>query len=205
MSPKRKIKGSSHASPERRTKDLLESSRICFAKEGYAGATIEKIASRAGLSKGSIYRFFKSKDEILLALLDAHEAEFAARWEHLQPECTSIIDAIRSRVRLLLVMSIEQGNMERVWIEFLQQEASKEKFAEIIALSRKELVLLITKGIQAGELKNNAVDVLADFLLATLEGLIVLAQVDPEFDPLQRFDRIWPLLETTISPDRKLH
>lgn len=44
---------------------ILESALIVFAKKGYHSASIANIASEAGISKGLIYNYFKSKEDIL--------------------------------------------------------------------------------------------------------------------------------------------
>ncbi|MDA3905705.1 MAG: TetR/AcrR family transcriptional regulator [Bacteroidales bacterium] len=44
---------------------ILESALVIFAKKGYHGASISIIASEAGISKGLIYNYFKSKEDIL--------------------------------------------------------------------------------------------------------------------------------------------
>jgi AcrR family transcriptional regulator len=49
-----------------------------FAKRGYASASLEEIARRAGVTKPVIYRHFASKKELHLALLRRHLAELLA-------------------------------------------------------------------------------------------------------------------------------
>jgi len=44
---------------------ILDSALIVFAKKGYHSASIANIANEAGISKGLIYNYFKSKEEIL--------------------------------------------------------------------------------------------------------------------------------------------
>ena len=44
---------------------ILDSSLVVFAKKGYHAASIANIASEAGISKGLIYNYFSSKEEIL--------------------------------------------------------------------------------------------------------------------------------------------
>lgn len=52
-----------------RVNQILEAALAEFASHGFVATRTEDIASRAGLSKGSIYLHFKSKDELLEALL----------------------------------------------------------------------------------------------------------------------------------------
>lgn len=48
-----------------------------FANSGYAQTTVDRIASRAGVSKGLIYHYFGSKEEILLGLVELLEDQMA--------------------------------------------------------------------------------------------------------------------------------
>ena len=60
----------------RRTVDaVLKAAAQVFTRRGYAGATTNHIAERAGVSVGSLYEYFPSKDALLEALMEAHLAE----------------------------------------------------------------------------------------------------------------------------------
>src|SRR5689334_22267478 len=48
---------------------LLEAATRVFVKEGYAKATTNRIATAAGVSVGSLYQYFPSKDAIAVELL----------------------------------------------------------------------------------------------------------------------------------------
>lgn len=49
---------------------LLESAMELFRREGYAATSVERIAEKAGFSKGAVYSNFESKEAIFLAVLD---------------------------------------------------------------------------------------------------------------------------------------
>ena len=51
---------------------ILEAAARVFAERGYAGATTNHIAVRAGVSIGSLYQYFPNKDTILVALHARH-------------------------------------------------------------------------------------------------------------------------------------
>ncbi|MGC4939082.1 TetR/AcrR family transcriptional regulator [Kribbella sp. DT2] len=51
---------------------ILEAAAQLFQRHGYASATTNKIAERAGVSVGSLYQYFPNKDALLLALAEQH-------------------------------------------------------------------------------------------------------------------------------------
>jgi len=55
-------------SGERRAR-ILEAARACFGEAGFAGATIEAIALRAGVSNGLLYQFFRGKEHLFEVVL----------------------------------------------------------------------------------------------------------------------------------------
>ncbi len=50
---------------------LLDAARMVFARDGYGGASIERVADEAGFSKGAVYSNFRSKEDLFLAVLEA--------------------------------------------------------------------------------------------------------------------------------------
>ena len=51
---------------------LVFTARAAFAREGYHGARLDRIAKEAGFSKGAVYSNFANKAELFLAVLDAN-------------------------------------------------------------------------------------------------------------------------------------
>jgi TetR/AcrR family transcriptional regulator, transcriptional repressor for nem operon len=64
---------------EQRRADLLQASKELFLSQGVAATSLEDITSRAGVSKGLFYLYFRSKDELLLALQDQFSIELSER------------------------------------------------------------------------------------------------------------------------------
>jgi AcrR family transcriptional regulator len=58
---------------------LLDAAAEEFARQGYARANINRISSAAGFAKGTIYNYFASKRELMLALIEA-TAEIHVDW-----------------------------------------------------------------------------------------------------------------------------
>jgi AcrR family transcriptional regulator len=55
--------------PQLRTR-LIDAATVEFAESGYAGATLDGIAMRAGVTKGGVYFHFAGKEELFFAVLD---------------------------------------------------------------------------------------------------------------------------------------
>jgi AcrR family transcriptional regulator len=61
---------------------LLASARAVFAREGYGGASVDRIAEDAGFTKGAFYSNFESKEDVFLQLFETtgvREAEDLGR------------------------------------------------------------------------------------------------------------------------------
>ena len=57
---------------EARPGDIVAAALAVFAEKGFAGARIEEIARRAGVSKGTVYLYFETKDDLFRAVV--HDA-----------------------------------------------------------------------------------------------------------------------------------
>jgi AcrR family transcriptional regulator len=54
---------------EARKGEILDAAFHLFAEEGYHGASVSKIAAKAGISKGLMYNYFKIKEDVLRAIM----------------------------------------------------------------------------------------------------------------------------------------
>ena len=63
MSPRPDVSEERHA-------QIIESAIKAFARQGFASTRMEDVATESGLSKGLLYWYFKSKEEIIIAIAD---------------------------------------------------------------------------------------------------------------------------------------
>jgi TetR/AcrR family transcriptional regulator, transcriptional repressor for nem operon len=64
---------------EQRRADLLAASEELFLAKGVAATSLDDITSRAGVSKGLFYLYFRSKDDLLAAMQDQFSVRLADR------------------------------------------------------------------------------------------------------------------------------
>jgi AcrR family transcriptional regulator len=61
------------ARAEMKRAQILDGARAVFLAEGFDGASMEAIAQAAGVSKGTLYSYFKGKDELFTSLIAAYQ------------------------------------------------------------------------------------------------------------------------------------
>jgi len=78
----------------RRTQ-ILDAARDSFAKHGMSGTTVHGIAKSAGVAKGTVYLYYKSKEEILKQVLDDDVTQLHANTVQIVNAPGSIEDKLR--------------------------------------------------------------------------------------------------------------
>ena len=83
----------------------MEGARTVFLEKGFDAASMGEIARQAGVSKGTLYVYFESKEELFEAIFEEEsraQAEQVFALDHTQSRCASGSDAARLRfVRFL--------------------------------------------------------------------------------------------------------
>ena len=54
---------------ERREEDILDAALLLFSQPNWESVSIEKVAKQAQIGKGTVYKHFESKDELLFKLM----------------------------------------------------------------------------------------------------------------------------------------
>ncbi|OHV05021.1 TetR/AcrR family transcriptional regulator [Mycobacterium talmoniae] len=79
---------------ERTRARLLQAGEQAYLEKGFHGATAAEIARRAGYSTGALYSNFASKDDLLLSVLEAHDADAVERLGTTVRAVTSVSDVV---------------------------------------------------------------------------------------------------------------
>jgi len=66
---------------------ILDAARVVFFRDGFMAANLDEVAQRAGVAKGTLYRYFENKAELYVAVLSENGDRFARKLrDTLQPE-----------------------------------------------------------------------------------------------------------------------
>lgn len=189
-----------HAPPESRRAQILAAALPCFAAKGYHEATMDDLARAAGLSKGSLYWHFGSKAEVFLALFDELSGAIFAGWDALEAETLSVPERLRRQGELVVEQLGRQIEAAGAWLGFLAHAESRARLARTYADARARLAGSIRQGIERGELAAVDPEATAALLTSAVEGLLLLALVDPAFDARRAWRGAWETLWNGLAP-----
>ncbi|MED0701798.1 MULTISPECIES: TetR/AcrR family transcriptional regulator [Aeribacillus] len=173
---------------------LLESAVEIFARFGFHGASVDKIAEHAGFSKGAVYAHFRSKEELFLAIL---EQQMQLHVDNI----LQVIDGQHSLSHFIETMdeyflSVRQKN--RTWsmlnMEFflyaMREESIRRKWSDMIT----EAVQQISKAIEKLKSKENndsalSADEIAWTILSLENGLAIFYYISEDRVPLHLYGK----------------
>jgi len=161
---------------EARPKELLEAALTLFGEYGYAQTRLDDVAARAGISKGTVYLYFASKQDLFEAVVRERAAPWiselsARKLEDHQPTDEIIQHVLtwgwnqflESRLYLIArVVLAESNNFPHLAESYLR---------EVMGPIHEYLYSLIERGIARGEFQGEASRERVKALLAPLSWL----------------------------------
>jgi AcrR family transcriptional regulator len=165
------------AQRETRRQKILDAALRCFSRDGFHNTTTADIVRESGVSQGTLYLYFATKDEIIVALADdRHQGD-----AFLNAMAQSEQDPVEG-LALLLELHGEslddprRADLRRVgiqgWAEALRNPTVLASVTEGSSLVRKEIVRLIARGQRTGQIRREIEpEAVARMLIALFRGL----------------------------------
>ncbi|MDF1611887.1 TetR/AcrR family transcriptional regulator [Stygiobacter electus] len=171
-------------------KDILEAAIKVFAEVGYHKAKIAKIAEVAEVAAGSVYLYFKDKEDILLKI-------FENIWRKLYTELKSIkenddispFEKFDSMIDLIFDIYIENPNLALVFVNEQNhiQRSAEEYFTEYYEKFLNLGEEIIKEGIQKNQISSSVdIKILRYFIFGAIKTLLQHWAVDPKNYPLNK-------------------
>jgi TetR/AcrR family fatty acid metabolism transcriptional regulator len=128
---------------------ILEAATAVFAERGFFGAQVADIARGAGIAAGTVYLYFRSKDEILTSIFDRTMKEAIAEGRAALAEVKDPHERLRRIARLHLTRMGRDRNLAIVFqVELRQTTKFMERFS---ATGLHDYLLLIQETIEDGQ------------------------------------------------------
>ena len=167
-----------------RTEQIVEAAIAVFSRLGFHKARMDDIAREAGVSKGTLYWYFESKDAITKALLQY-------LFDQEVQEVTTVLAAEGSVSERLLALSQQlAGKFEQLeklipiihefYATATRDPVVQRMLADYFQAYREPLAALIRQGIERGEFHLPDADAAATIIESIFEGLALLWMIDPQ-------------------------
>lgn len=138
-------------------RQILEAAVKVFAQQGFHSSTVAQIAKVAGVADGTIYLYFKNKDDILFQFYEYKAKQVFERFRQAVDQADNAVDKLRNLVRAHLSEFQNDINMAVVYqAETHQHRPSVEEIVkEMSKLYRDIISELVELGQQEGSLRRN--------------------------------------------------
>jgi len=163
---------------DKRKHEILQKSLDVFIDEGYEDATFQKIADRCGITRTTLYIYFKNKYEIFLgsikellseleqSLIEIIKNKDLSAAENLRAILMAISDACENNKKLFSVVLNYLMQLKKSGVD------TNERVRRRVIKLRHLLSTVIIKGIQSGEFKDVNVKDINELLYSLIESSI---------------------------------
>jgi AcrR family transcriptional regulator len=98
----------------KKQQDILEEAHKLFIEKGYLDTSIQDILERSGISKGTFYKYFSSKSELLLSLLSTLQESMIVKREKLVDEHTDSDCHMFEKQMIFMMHFIAENNISKI-------------------------------------------------------------------------------------------
>lgn len=169
---------------QQRRRQIVAAGMRVFAERGVSAARMEDVAAAAGISKGTIYLYFSSKEELVLGVVDALYGGDAARMRA-QTAGSDAQQRLRSVARGLATASTEGRALLPLVLDIYslgaRDAAVRSRLGAYFDAYRQQVAGILADGERKGELRCPAGSQAAALaIVAALEGVFWLWALGPE-------------------------
>jgi AcrR family transcriptional regulator len=176
------VSGSRAARSEAARARVVQSALRAFAANGYSGSSLSGIAAAAGLTNAGLLHHFRSKEDLLVAVLKERDRLDGERF-HLRG--FSGLDALDALVRLVEANASTPG-LVRAFTVLMGESAAEDHpahfwFQERYPRRRRNLAAALHAGIDSGQIRADTdSDAVAAQVIAMMDGLQVQWVLNPD-------------------------
>jgi len=190
---------------EERRQEILDAAIACFARKGFHQTTMNDIGREAGLSHGVAYRYFESKEDLILATIEGSVGRSARYFEAMSEEADvlSIFEQfIGDFFQRLEAPGRDMYYKVRVqlWAEAIRNPQFKERTLAIRREGIEQIVTIIRRAQNMGQIDpdlNASAATVA--IMASLDGFVVHWLAEPDTDIWQYRDVLVQMVRGLFS------
>ena len=185
---------------------ILDAALACVVEKGYHSSTVDEISKRAGVSKGSVYWYFKSKKEIFKDVLNMYAEKWLAALDALFEEekdpkeaICSLFEMVRERMEDREKIETCQALLE-YWAFAARDKEVKIWVEELYRKYKMKVLPMLEAGIKSGTIKGEDPDEVFSLISLVSIGGVVIPLVNENVLGIKRnWDKIVRFLIKAIT------
>jgi AcrR family transcriptional regulator len=151
-------KADKQAASEERHAQILDAARAVFSRQSFAATVVEDIARDAGIGKGTLYLYFRSKEEIYVAAVTADARKIQLETSVRLADLPDFRQKLRAFLEIRLEYIESHQNFLRIYLaEFgrlcLGHSEMSSQFEEIVLESNRSLAEMLESAARNGEIR----------------------------------------------------
>ncbi|MGB5217719.1 MAG: TetR/AcrR family transcriptional regulator [Smithella sp.] len=190
---------------ESRRNTILKAARKLFFDRGFKSVTVDNIAEKAEVSKGSIYLCFESKEEIYTQILVADNIALYERIQNFSAIEASAVQLLQEFARIYVDYFLNDTELFRILMTFMMQTGhmhlTEQQSAELIRSTNQNITIIsqiIQKGMDSGEFSPVAnIRQMQNAIWGILNGIISLYLFTG--NPVKRMERIHSTVQESLN------
>ena len=190
---------------ENRRNTILKAARRLFFDRGFKAVTVDSIAAKSEVSKGSIYLCFESKEEIYAQILIADNLALYERIKNFSSIEASAAQLLQEFARIYVNYFLNDKELFRILMTFMMQTSqmylTEKQSAELIKSTNENIMVIseiIQKGIDSGEFSPiSNIRQMQNAIWGTLNGVISLFLFTG--NPIKRMERIHATVQDSLN------
>lgn len=158
--------------------ELMAAATELFGSKGFFATTVAEITRKAGYAKGSFYRHFSGKDELVLRIIEDKLRQYRSEREH-QISRAGSLEQVVGVIWDFLDLIMDDRNWSRVFLEFTIHASRDEKLKAELNKDRYRLSNQIFAGLLSGHVKTEyPLDKVGALNTALFEGFLIHSLLD---------------------------
>jgi len=176
----------SKAKDERKRRGILQAATKIFGEKGFKATKISQIAREAGVADGTIYLYFKNKEDLLTAAFEFNMDQFIPQVKNTLKNLNHPLEQIRTFIEMHLQYIEEHQELARVFQvelhqnEKLSQERNNPKFHEYLELLNQTIQSAQDQAWIRSDIKP---DIIKRILFGSLSEMALYRTISPETSP----------------------
>ncbi len=154
---------------------ILEAAVTVFARQGFYQSTVSQIAKEAGVADGTIYLYFKNKDDILVQFFNFKAKQVFASFRQEVDKAADSTEKLRSLVRRHLEEFQRDGDMAVVYQTLAYQniEPIRDQIKEVSKMYLDMVEEILEKGQEEGTMRKDLyISLVKRFILGAVDSAI---------------------------------